>query len=502
MPLGEVTRRMRIVPLARRFYVRLLRRTRNVALSTLFLATAFVVVAVAMVGLGNWAGTYLNSSISRGVSETAASSIDALIANSLRGLGPERPASAETRSDLDEVFRVGNEADTTRLLQIRIRDVEGRTIYEALGGIAVQDLPADFAAAVGGKAVSRVGDLERQSVGAVPAARLPVMQILTPIRDRETGEVFAVADLYYSARAIADIQRRAQLDVWAVVSLTGLAVAAALYFMVARVGQIINSQRARLARSLNASRRLADENEALHVASERLRVDAALSNEELLSNVGSDLHDGPIQLLTLLILRLSKNARDISDRPALTASLNQTVDLATGALEEMRSISSGLVLPELADVTLEDTVLLAIGRHEATTGKSVEKRVAAFSTPAPMTVKICAYRVVQEALNNAFWHGDTTAAVVTADVVDGTLHLEVSNQTTGVSGGPDPAPQAESIGMRSMRFRVEALGGRFQFDMPSLSQAIIRADIPIDGRNQLVSSISAEMPLPSTSRPD
>ena len=70
MPLGDVIRRSRIVRLARRLRVRSLRYTRDVGLSNLFLVAAFVVVAIAMVGLGNWISSYLNASISRGVAET------------------------------------------------------------------------------------------------------------------------------------------------------------------------------------------------------------------------------------------------------------------------------------------------------------------------------------------------------------------------------------------------------------------------------------------------
>lgn len=478
-----------------------MRYSREVGLSNLFLVAAFVVVAVAMVGLGNWVSGYLNASISRGVAETAASSIDSLIANSLRGLGPERPVAAETRANLDEVFTVGNDIESTRLLQIRIRDIDGRLIYESFGGIVTPNRPEAFETALAGTTVSRLSDLQLQSVGPIEAAPLQVLQIHTPVHDRQTGKIFAVADLYYSAKSVTEIQQRAQLDVWAVVVLTGLSVIAALYVMVARVSRTITSQRENLARNLEASRRLADENDALHFASERQRIDAALSNEALLSSVGSDLHDGPIQLLTLLILRLSKNVADTKNSAAVSASLSQTMQLATDAMEEMRSISSGLVLPELADVTLEDAIRLAIQRHEAVTGKAVTQRIAPHDTLAPMTVKICAYRVVQEALNNAFRHGDTRAARVSAEASEGTLQLEISNRRTVADGADQAAtPSASSIGMRSMRFRVEALGGRLRFTTPSPSQAVIQADIPVDGRGQLISS--RDVPASFATRPD
>src|SRR5690606_2447778 len=84
-------------------------------------------------------------------------------------------------------------------------------------------------------------------------------------------------------------------------------------------------------------------------------------NERVLAEVGSDIHDGPLQLLTLLILRLpGADGKAISNR-----------ELAQRALEELRAISSGLVLPELAEMTLAEAINAAITRHKDLTGTAV-----------------------------------------------------------------------------------------------------------------------------------
>jgi signal transduction histidine kinase len=464
--------------LVRRSGIRAARLTRGLGLPNLFLIVAVLVVAIAMIVLGNWLGGYLATSISRGVAETAASSIDSLIANSVDRLGPERPVGASDAAQLDEVFRIGNEAESTRLLQIRIRDLNGQIIYASFGGIIGSENPDDFTAAASGEIVSRVSDLPLEAVGPFGPHGLSVLEIHTPLHNPRTDELFAVADLYYSARSVLQIQREAQLAVWLLVGMAGLGVITALYVFVRRVSRTIDTQRLTLARNLEASRRLAEENLTLHAASERLRVDAALSNEGLLAGVGSDLHDGPIQLLALIILRLSKSAKQAEG--ALALSLQESVGLATDAMEELRNISAGLVLPELADLTLEETIALSIRRHEAATGKLVEKRIAPPLPEAPMTVKICVYRIVQEALNNAFWHGDRSSPRVVARLEGERLHLEVINnarlKSTADLRRNDPA----SIGLRSMRFRVEALGGTLRFGMATQSEAAIAADIPID----------------------
>ena len=463
------------------------RLSRRVALSHLFLFAAVIVVAIAMVGLGNWIGVYLANSISRGVAKTAAASIEALVTDALGGLGSERPLTADDRARLDRVFRIGNDAASTRLLQIRIRDLNGDAIYESFGGIINNAATRDFESAASGEVVSRVGDLPLQGVGEMPTGTIPVLQIHTPLRGLDTDQPFAVAELYYSAQSILEIRTQAQSYVWALIGIAGLVVIAALYLLVARASRTIASQRANLARNLVASRRLSEENLALHAASERLRLEASLSNERLLAQVGSELHDGPVQLLALIILRLTKAAGNTRLSPEERISLERSVEHATEVMEELRNISSGLVLPELAGLTLRQSVALAIERHEGATGRPVIRRLRRSDAPASAVVKICAYRVVQEALNNAFWHGDESRPSVSLDVDSERCLLSIRNSSLrGTAHGNE---ERVSLGLRSMRFRVESLGGSLGVEWGAGGATTISATIPL--------SLEADQPISS-----
>jgi signal transduction histidine kinase len=455
------------------------RAIRRIALSQLFLIAAVVVVALAMIVLGNWIGAYLKAGIGQGVARTAASSIESLIAHNLEGLGPERPLGEVDRAKLDTVFSIGNDANSTRLLQIRIRDLRGETIYESFGGIVGAEGLTEFGVAARGGIVSRVVDLPLLGVGPLPAHSISVLEIHTPLHRQESGEVFAVADLYYSAKSILEIQARAQMDVWALVAIAGLVVIGALYVLVAYASRTIAVQRLNLARNLSASRRLSEENAALHAASERMRLDANLSNERLLARVGSDLHDGPIQLLTLIILRLSKLTQNNGLGAAFQADVQRTAQLASEAMTELRNMSSGLVLPELRDLTVAETIELAASRHEGATGGEVERSLHSLPSDAPMVVKICIYRVVQEALNNAFWHGDAGTPAVGAAVGGGTCRLTITNGAQASEGSLEE--NATSLGLRGMRFRVESLGGTLKMSLTPESKTIIEADIPLHG---------------------
>lgn len=430
------------------------RRAGRLTLSQRFFPAAVTVVAIAMAVLGSWTSFYLQSSITQGVATTAASSFEALIVGALDDLSLERPLGDEDQQALDQAFLISSDADSTRLLQIRIRDLGGAVVYEALGGLNDSLQPDDFEQAASGQIRASVRDVELEAVPPFQSYALPVLKIYTPLHRPGSGEVFAVAALYYSAKSLIAIQQRAQWDVWLLVGAIGLLVVVALYALVDRASRTIVAQRTRLAANLAASKRLSEENSALHEASELLRLSAISSNEALLNQVGADIHDGPMQLLTLVILHLSRTkspGREIE--PGLAA----TAKLATEAIGELRRISTGLVLPEIAQLDIPTAIQLAINRHEASTGTRVESAIGEMPEVSSAVLNTCVYRVVQEALNNAFRHGSGVGQHVGANVNNDNLYLSISNKSS--TDGDPLRPREGGLGLRGMQLRVDALGG-------------------------------------------
>ncbi|HEY9011551.1 MAG TPA: ATP-binding protein [Devosia sp.] len=459
---------------------------RGLSLSLRFLFAAVLVVALAMLGLGAWVGYYVQHGITDGVASTAASSIDALVAHQVGMLREDGVLTAEEKARLDEVFSIGNEADSARLLQIRIRDLAGRMLYQSAPLEDADGEEALYAAAVAGKVTSRLTQVSVPPVGPIAGLPIEVLEIYTPLHDVNTGRIFAVAEMYYSARTVTAERDRAQLEVWTLVGVSGLVVIAVLYLLVDRASRTIARQRERLAGNLAGSRRLAADNRRLRDASEDLRQSANFTNEALLAQVGSDIHDGPIQLLTLIILRLTEAAQQ---SPELAA----TAKLAGDVLEELRNISSGLVLPELAPLSLGQALELAISRHEALTGAAVARRFASLPEAAPLVVKVCGYRVVQEALTNAFRHGAGNGEEVLVELDEANrLRIRVTNN---VRPGQMPRPHGTGLGLRGMHFRVESLGGTLHTCIGEGPVSTIEAAVPLGQPGQAPAPPAAARPV-------
>lgn len=427
-----------------------------------FLLLAVPSVVLAMAGLGWIVGSYVQDGITRGVASTAAAGIESQIIHETPDFGL-RPLTETEVARLDSVFSISNEAHETRLIEVRLRDLDGNLLYQSgteLSGETGEEEDGLIDLAATG-VQSRVTTVLLAPIAGVPALPIDVLEIYMPLRRPGSNATFAIAELYYSAQAVLEQRNRAQVGVWLPVGAVAVLVLLALYLLVMQAAGTVARQRARLSQNLAASRRLSEENRRLHETSETLRQQASLASEALLAQVGSDIHDGPIQVLTLVALRLSNDP--------------ETARLTRDAIEELRNISNGLVLPELGEASLETAIRLAVERHEQLTGVSIGRRLSNLPEQAPLLAKLCAFRVVQEALTNAFRHGSSGKVVVAAQLRDGQLCISVENPSRHQA---DAAAQP-GLGLRGMRYRVEALGGSLDIRLNAEGLTIVRALIPL-----------------------
>ena len=444
--------------------------SRGLSVSARFLIVATITVTVASVLLGFLITRFLESGVLDGVARTASASIEAIIYPYVRDLRFDPDLDPNEVARLDEIFALRREADSTRLMQFELRRPTGELVYRADGGL-VDDTDGQglLASLADGTLFASVRDVRLQSSGPFPEARLSVIRIVTSLsRPGETAP-FGIAIMYFSARALFDIEGRITAYVWGAVALIGFGVVLALFANVNRTSQLIARQRSMLARSAADWRRLARENNRLHLASEQLRLDANSANESLLVRVGSDIHDGPVQVLALLVLKLSGTDRPNQDSEEFTG-------LAQDAMDELRNISAGLVLPELSSLSLEETLRLGVSRHERSFGTTVTTVIGSLPEAVSMALRTCAYRVVQEGLTNGYRHGSKGSQRVEAAQMGGWLELSISNQNRH-SAASALSSSADRIGLIGMRLRVEALGGHMSVELGDMT--FLRVSIPI-----------------------
>jgi PAS domain S-box-containing protein len=216
---------------------------------------------------------------------------------------------------------------------------------------------------------------------------------------------------------------------------------------------------------------------ALAIENGRLQaqVQAAAAQEER-QKLARDLHDSVSQTIYGIALSI-RTARQLLDRDAAQAAqpLEYGMTLAEAALAEMRAL-----IFELRPEALEQEGLVgAIGKHvaalQARHGLAVsldlgdEPRVS-------MAVKEALYRVTQEALQNVLRHAGASRVVVRLVADRRGLLWEVQDDGQGFDASQ---PFPGHLGLRSMRERVEQVGGVWEtVSMPGRGVRL-RAHIPV-----------------------
>ncbi len=289
---------------------------------------------------------------------------------------------------------------------------------------------------------------------------MALIEVYAPLYRTGTNEVLAVGEIYENADALAVELRDSWQITWIVVAATTLSMLAVLYLIVRRGALTIADQREELQQRLAEARVLAVRYDELRLVADRARLDASESNEQLLGQIGSDIHDGPIQLLALVILKLTMIVRKLGvDQagPSVGAAIEKTIAITQDALGELRNISAGLSLPEITELELGEAAQLAVSRHEDLTGEKVEYR----STPLPPVivdaVKTCMYRVIQEGLTNAKKHAPGARKSVSIGASENALTIVIADNGPGVS---QKEIGRARLGLAGMRNRVESLKGQ------------------------------------------
>jgi signal transduction histidine kinase len=128
------------------------------------------------------------------------------------------------------------------------------------------------------------------------------------------------------------------------------------------------------------------------------------------------------------------------------------------------------------DLDVVDVVRRAVQDFESKTGQTVLLEAKASYGQWAMPIKITLYRVVQEALANAFRHSNGTNVVVRLLEDGGRLYTSISDDGAGFK--PEIVEGTGGLGLAGMRERVELLGGQFSIKAGRGSGTTIAISLP------------------------
>lgn len=427
-------------------------RFARLSLATRFALMSAGVLVVGGLVLGSRVGDEIESRVLHRVAADSALYVEALLEDSVASLA----SGPFTEAERDRLSRRLERAISKRVASIKIWRADG-TIAYATDVTMVDQRPSSrgFTRAMAGDVVSEMSELDQDEHAFERGLSTRLIETYIPLRNG-TEQIVAVAEFYQLPDLLQTEIDRARLSTWAFIAVATIAMYLLLAGIVRAGSHTIDEQRRALERTVSELSR----------ATVRLReasASRAETEEAALRRVARELHDGLAQDLATALLTLG--------RPGHVEMTRAAVD---SALREIRTLAKGLALPDLDPMSPEALVAQACTDHELKTGRSVGREIGPLP-PMGVPVKIAAYRVVQEALSNAFRHAPgATRVVIRARHMDGYLRLECEDDGLGIPDHP-----TLGLGLRGMRERVELFGGSLELLRGGWGGALVRATIPL-----------------------
>ncbi|MGO4441513.1 sensor histidine kinase [Rhizobium sp. RAF56] len=431
------------------------------SLAKKFLLLGSVVSIVVMVVVGAVVTSLIEDAVTRNSAAATALYVDSVIAPLLPDMQTNDVLDDTVTRAMDETL--GEGALASRLLSFRLWRGDGTILYSndrnTIGKrFAVND---NLKVAFGGSMIAEFDKLDDAEDQKEKASGKPLLEIYNPILQPWSGKVVAVAEFYEIADGFQTSLQQARTRSWLAVAGSTLVFFLALSVIVMQGSSTIESQGSALQQRVEELSKLLQQNEALRARLQHASQRAAETNEQFLRRLGADLHDGPAQLIALASLRidseiLTSPGTRIDKREQEIVSIKLSLE---EAMREIRNICRGLILPQIETSSLSEVLDRAVLAHEQRTGTVVGLTNLSQPLTLAQSAKICVYRFVQEALNNAFRHGGGVGQRVVAFARDAKLVIEVSDKGDGFD--PESLPTT-SLGLAGLKERVESLGGEFE----------------------------------------
>jgi two-component system sensor histidine kinase DegS len=178
------------------------------------------------------------------------------------------------------------------------------------------------------------------------------------------------------------------------------------------------------------------------------------------------MHDGPAQSLTNLILQAEICERLFDTNPDqaraelvnLKSAVATTFQKVKGFILNLRPmmLDDLGVVPTLRRYVDSFTDNSGVRTHLTVTGK--ERRLESHN-------EVTVFRLTQELLNNAYEYGHANHVQISLDMGDELVRVSVEDNGGGFElSDALTSPDAEQLGLATMRERVEMLGGQIHFD--------------------------------------
>ena len=317
-----------------------------------------------------------------------------------------------------------------------------------------------------GTVVGELNELDDDDDVHERALDQPLLEVYAPIYEIGTSRIIAVAETYELASPVQQHIRHAQLAIWLLVVAAG---AALVYFVPTLVGRA-SQERVVLNATIGRLTEINAENESFRDRVKRINAQIFQMHERRLQSFGNELHDGPMQLVSLALLKVDYLHELVASLEPAQKDRAEEIEIIRDALTEsltkIRRLMTSTEPDDLEKLPLVEVIGMAARRHMHRTGAKLTFEANDLPTAVGMPLKTILYYLVSEGLELCHAPAKGRDQVVCVRYSSGAISVEMFGGADSRSCSGD-----HSLRMKVLRDRVEALGGHFKVD-PSHDQGM------------------------------
>ncbi len=208
------------------------------------------------------------------------------------------------------------------------------------------------------------------------------------------------------------------------------------------------------------------------------------AQEEERRHLAREMHDGPAQALTNLILQAEIVERLYDSNPeAARGELGNLKNAVTATFQQIREFIFDLRPMMLDDLGLVPTLRRYAQAFEGKTGIATSVNLLGKERRLPSHAEVMVFRGVQSLLDNVQRHASATHAQVVLNVEEGRVTVAVEDDGSGFN--PDEVlegAQRRRGGLVSLRERVRMLGGDLTVESAIGRGTRVRFHIPLSSQ--------------------
>jgi len=186
-----------------------------------------------------------------------------------------------------------------------------------------------------------------------------------------------------------------------------------------------------------------------------------------------ELHDEIGHTLAYLRLMVDKASQLTPDKA--TETLNESKNILSGLIEQVRNLSLSLKPPMLEEDGLLQAIKYLTERYNRETQLKIDLSSSNIPEKLEWDTSLTAYRIVQESLTNVIKHAKAAEVHINLYLINNTINIRVKDNGVGfitsrTNGG---------AGLRGMQERANLMGGTLKIESKPGIGTTIDAAIPV-----------------------